>query len=224
MIQLYQSSSYIDRFTIYGERHSGTNFLEQCIKQTFGLELTYFYGFKHWFGFTKPETIRYHAKYPVLFIGIVRNPYQWLQGFYNAPHHVPKQNRSSFYKFLTNEWYSVDQHGYEMMHDRNFATRPNLTRYKNIFELRQQKNKYLLEVMPIIAQNYVLISYDSFIKNQHNHLNILKYRFNLSQINDSPIVHQKQKYILLDGQIKELINNNIDWSVEEPLGYYRDQL
>jgi hypothetical protein len=224
MLQLYQSSSYIERFTIYGERHSGTNFLDQCIKQTFGLDLTYFYGFKHWFGFTKPETIRYHPKYPVLFIGIVRNPYQWLQAFYNAPHNIPRENRVSFRHFLNNEWYSVDNNNNEIMQDRNFNTRPNLVRYKNIFELRQQKNKYLLEIMPIIAQNYALISYDSFVRNQQNHLNILQHRFNLRRINDPPEVLPKQKYILPEGEIKDLIDNNIDWSAEEPLGYERDRL
>lgn len=222
MIQLYQTSSYIDRYTIYGERHSGTNFLEQCIKQTFGLELTYFYGFKHWFGFTRPETIRYHAKYPVLFIGIVRNPYQWLQAFYNAPHHVPNHNSVHFDTFLTNEWYSHDNNRQEIMQDRNFNTMPNPRRYKNIFELRKEKNKYLLEIMPIIAQNYVLFSYDSFIKNQKNYLNILQHRFFLKRVGDPPEVMDKPKYQISRPEIKDLIDNNIDWSVEEPLGFFRE--
>lgn len=222
MIQLYQTSSYIERFTIYGERHSGTNFLEQCIKQTFGLDITYFYGFKHWFGFTKPEIIRHHAKYPILFIGIVRNPYQWLQAFYNAPHHVPNCNSVRFSSFLTNEWYSQDSNYQEILQDRNFTTMPNLRRYKNIFELRKEKNKYLFETMPIIAQNYVLFSYDSFIKNQKNYLNILQHRFFLKRVGDPPVVMDKPKYLISRPEIKDLIDNNIDWSAEEPLGFFKE--
>ncbi len=43
--------SAIKYFTIYGERCSGTNFLEETIKANFGLQITWKYGWKHFFGF-----------------------------------------------------------------------------------------------------------------------------------------------------------------------------
>ena len=108
------------------------------------------------------------------------------------------------------------------MYDRNFTTRPNLRRYKNIFELRKEKNKYLFEIMPIIAPNYVLFSYDSFIKNQKNYLNILQHRFFLNRVGEPPEVMDKPKYQISRPEIKELIDNNIDWSAEEPLGFFKE--
>lgn len=207
---------YIFNFTIYGERHSGTNFLEQCIKQQFGLDISYFHGFKHWMGFAKPEKIAYDRH--MLFIGIVRHPYDWLASFYSAPHHVPRCNTKSFHKFLTEEWYSVDYHGIEIMGDRNYTTKP-LQRYKNIFELRRNKSIYLNEVMPVLASNYVLLSYDSFLHNHKQYLNIIGDRFNLKTIGVAPQPISKP-LVQLDSKQINVINENIDWSVENALGYF----
>jgi hypothetical protein len=206
-------------FTIYGERHSGTNFLERCIKQKFGLNLTYFFGFKHFFGWMKPEKITYSRN--TLFIGIVRNPYDWLLSFYNAPHHVPKENKHDIKKFLTNEWYSIDYHKKEILTDRNFFAKPfNPTRpseiyslsprYKNIFELRRNKCVYLSQMMPMIASNYILISYDMFIKNHQTYLNIIGNRFAFKSIGEPPNLEKKSSYGIT-AEISDIINNNIDW-------------
>jgi hypothetical protein len=218
VLQLYRNSHYIDKFTIYGERHSGTNFLESCIKQQFELELTYFFGFKHWFGFTKPEIISYHSvARSTLFIGIVRNPYDWLCAMYLAPHHVPNHNRYNFYNLLTNEWYSVDSHNQEILYDRNYKTKQ---RYKNIFELRKEKCYYLSQIMPVIANNYVLLSYDSFLKNHFNYLNIIGRRFNLKNIGQPPSVIPKIS-AQFNHEQKNLIDSNLDWEIEESLGYFQ---
>lgn len=218
MLYLCRNSHYIDKFTIYGERHSGTNFLESCIKQQFGLDLTYFFGFKHWFGFTKPEIISYHPiARSTLFIGIVRNPYDWLGAFYNAPHHVPRFNSINIKTFLNNEWYSIDNNEQEIKYDRNFTTKPN-KRYINIFELRKIKCEYLSQMMPLFAKNYVLISYDSFLKNHYNYLNIIGSRFHLKKIGTPPTPYAKTSYNF-DLDIKNLIDSSLDWTVEESLGY-----
>ena len=59
MIQIYRDSHFIEKFSIYGERHTGTKFLEESIQSTFNIDITSFFGFKHWMGFTKPEIITY---------------------------------------------------------------------------------------------------------------------------------------------------------------------
>lgn len=219
MFQLYADSHYIEKFTIYGERHSGTNFLEQCIKSEFGLDITYFYGHKHFFGFNKPETIRYKNR-GVLFFGIVRDPYNWLSAFYNAPHHVPQQNRFNFTSFLTNEWYSVKLNGDEILDDRNFNTQPNPIRYKNIFELRKTKYEYLVDILPFVAQNYVLLRYEDFIRNHRKYLGIIQDRFRLKKIGNAPDAFVKRNIEVNDLE-KSIIDSNLDWSVEETLGYYQ---
>lgn len=221
MLQLCQyHSNPIFHYTIYGERHSGTNFLQQCIQNTFGLTLNSFFGSKHFFGWCKPETISYH-KYARnnLFIGIVRNPYNWIHSFYSLPHHVPKENSWNIEYFITNEWYSVDNVLIEIMTDRNFNCKPS-RRYKNIFEMRREKCLYLSQVMPLIAHNYILISYDLFIKNHNNYMNIIGQRFNLKKIGEPPQALHKTDGNF-DQRIKNIIDSNLDWSVEESLGYFK---
>lgn len=219
MLQLIRSKyEHIFNFTIYGERHSGTNFLEQCIRLQFGLDITYYHGFKHWFGFTKPESISCDRH--TLFIGIVRNPYDWILAFYNAPHHVPIQNAIKLENFLQNEWYSVDFHNKEILRDRNYSTLPDLKRYKNIFELRKQKSIYLSQIMPIISSNYILFSYDAFLYNHYTYLDLIGQRFDLKTIGKAPEVFMKPT-TELSPKIKDIIDSNIDWSVENSIGFFK---
>jgi hypothetical protein len=215
---IYRDSHYVDKFSILGERHSGTNFLAQCVHQKFGLEYTEYFHNKHFFGFCKPETITYKGR-NVIFFGIVRNPYDWIASFYNLPYHIPNVNSYSIEKFITNEWYSVDYENREILIDRNYAVNPHV-RYKNIFEMRKYKNIYISQIMPVVAPKYVLFSYDTFLKNYDNYLNIIGNIFNLKKIGQPPALQQKNPYIL-STEIKSIIDANIDWSVENSLGFYQ---
>lgn len=220
MLQICRSKSeLIFNFTIYGERHSGTNFLEKCIKQQFNLDITYFYDFKHFFGWRKPEAITYKGRH-TLFLGIVRNPYDWIAAFYYAPHNVPRENAYNINHFISNEWYSVNQQNKEIMEDRNFTKKNNPPRFRNIFELRNTKCLYLSHIMPVIASNYVLISYDTFLKNHTLYLNLIGDRFNLKKTGEPPEVEKKFAYGL-SPEIKSRIDDSLDWSIEESLGYFK---
>ena len=211
-----QYRSYIDQFVIYGERHSGTNLTEKIFVQKFGLTRSHFYGNKHWFGWTKPETIAYKNKH-VLFIGLVRNPYDWIMAMINLPHHVYHHRMVNLESFLLNEWYSTNNYNDEIIEDRNPITRQ---RYKNIFDMRTYKYRYLNEIMPVIAPNYVLISYDMLLKNYESYLNIIENRFYLKTIGSPPALQNKSSYGI-PNNIKSIIDNNVDWSLEESLGFYR---
>jgi hypothetical protein len=210
------SSAYIDKFVIYGERHSGTNFLEQCFKQTFDLDRTEYYGNKHFFGWAKPETISFRGKH-TLFIGIVRNPYDWIMATINLPHHIHRNRLLNISQLLTEEWYSTDYHDKEILEDRNFITKE---RYNNIFHMRTIKYQYLSQIMPIIATNYVLLSYDTWLKNYDNYLSIISNRFHLKKNIISPSVETKNPYLVPD-YIKSIIDSYCDWTLEESLGFYK---
>lgn len=218
MIQIYKDPHFIDKFTIYGERHTGTKFLEQSITSTFSLNVTYFFGFKHWLGFCKPETITYKDR-GTLFFGTTRHPYDWLNSFFNLPHHVPRENRNTFEHFLLNEWYSVNSQKQEITQDRNFNTPYPHTKYKNIFDLRKNKLKYLTLVMPEIAKNYVLVSYEFMTAHHEQFINLISNRFHLIK-RGSPAIPIIRPQIILDTKIKEIIDSNIDWSLESIFGYY----
>lgn len=217
MLQLYRTDPLlIFEYAIYGERHSGTNFLEQCMNSCFDIPRTSFYCHKHFFGWTKPETITYKARH-VLFIGIVRNPYDWIMAMHNVPHHIHPHRRWDLKTLILSEWSSVTDTLYEMKEDRNFITGE---RYKNIFELRQIKYNYLLNTMPIVAQNYVLISYEYFIKNHKNILSIIGEKFHLKKTGEPPESMVKHPYAITN-DIKEIIDSNLNWNLEEAFGYTR---
>jgi hypothetical protein len=66
--------------------------------------------------------------------------------------------------FLNNEWYSIheegEEKGSEMMDDRNIYTGE---RYKNIFEMRSTKYKYLLTDMKTKVKHYYFIRYEDLL-------------------------------------------------------------
>jgi hypothetical protein len=145
----------LKKVTIFGERCSGTNYLENLLTSNFDIEFTWSYGWKHFFGFTNLKDSD-----DVLFIGIVRNLTDWINSLYKNPHHLPPELIQNIQTFCDNEFYSIYEDNNEIMEDRNIDTNE---RYKNIFELRHIKNKFLVEKMPTLVKNYCLITYDDLI-------------------------------------------------------------
>ncbi|NCA30462.1 MAG: hypothetical protein EBS93_07085 [Chitinophagia bacterium] len=72
--------------------------------------------------------------------------------------------------------------------------------------------------MPVIAPNYVLFSYDTFLQNHDNYLSILQNRFYLKKIGEAPRPITKNSYSI-NPEIKTIIDNNLDWTLEESLGF-----
>jgi len=177
----------INKFTILGERCSGTVFLEQTILHNFDLSLTWEYGWKHFFGFNE-----YKDSDDTLFIGIVRDPYTWMNSLYKKPWHLEYFINED--EFLNREFYSRNSEkrwrhiwpdvkgitqrlNEEIMEDRNLFTGE---RYKNIFECRGIKLYYLMEEMPKKVDHYVLIRYEDLRDSFEETLKHLQQTFNLT--------------------------------------------
>ena len=161
------------KVTIYGERCSGTNYLEELLICNFDVEIVWEYGWKHFFGFNDLTNSD-----DTLFIGIIRNLEDWINSLYREKHHLPTHLTENIDTFLTNTFYSfyIDKTTYqitgdEIMSDRNIDTGE---RYKNIYELRLVKNKYLIEKMPNLVKNYCLITYDDLVDSFLDVMNKLK--------------------------------------------------
>jgi hypothetical protein len=152
------------KVTIYGERCSGTNYLEELLLSNFDVEIVWNYGWKHFFGFNDLTNSD-----DTLFIGIIRNLEDWINSLYREKHHLPTHLTENIDTFLTNTFYSIK--GDEIMDDRNIDTGE---RYKNIYELRLVKNKYLIEKMPKLVKNYCLITYDDLVDSFLDVMNKLK--------------------------------------------------
>lgn len=217
----------IQNFTIYGERCSGTTYLEELIKENFEINYVTNYIWKHFFGnydFKNDEN-----ENNTLFIGIIRHPIDWIDSFYNNQHHIPNRPKN-ISNFLLDEFYSIftdgKSSGKEIMDDRNMITG---NRYKNIFELRKIKNDYLINIMPTKVKNYILINYDNLINNSVIILQQIQHKFNLIPKNvsfkniltykgDNTNIYVKKQITITDNII-EIIKNNIDKEQEETLGY-----
>ena len=161
----------LKKYTIYGERCSGTNYLENIININFDVNLSWEYGWKHFFGF---QDDKLKNSDNTLFICIVRNLPDWINSFYREKHHLPlryKTNMSEEEKideFLNKEFWSFNDNNNnrdtskEIMEDRNIYTGE---RYKNIFELRHTKIKWMLEDLQIKIKNCIFIKYEDLINN-----------------------------------------------------------
>lgn len=239
-------------FVIYGERNSGTNYLEtiltgksyhehhniaafdipvinSSIKQKFDPD----HGHKHFFGFHS-DIIKQTKG--VIFIGIIRNPYDWIMGLSKTLHHIPPENHDII-SLLTNEWYSIEHnkkhidYGKELLDDRDFDTgklprinnysRQNLpVRYKNIFAMRSKKLRYLYDTMPIIAKNYEFIKYEDLCNDPWSIVTRWSKQYSLPL--NMPIMQPiKKEPYHIEPEIKKIIDNNIDWEIENKIGYYK---
>lgn len=166
----------LKKFTIYGERCSGTNYLENIITMNFDVNVTWEYGWKHFFGF---QDDLLQKSDDTLFICIVRNLPDWINSFYRDKHHLPlkyKKNiseKDKLNEFLNKEFWSFnDNNGNrdtskEILQDRNIYTGE---RYANIFELRHTKIKWMVEDLPTKVKNYIFIRYEDLINDFENTL------------------------------------------------------
>tara|TARA_B110000285_G_scaffold98421_1_gene112266 strand:- start:358 stop:1071 length:714 start_codon:yes stop_codon:yes gene_type:complete len=166
----------VNNFTIYGERCSGTSYLEGIITKNFNAKITWDFGWKHFFGFDDLSTPKAQD---TLFIAIVRDPVDWLNSLYKNPYHLPEHltpkplvgnlqtrinihNNNAFH-FLNDTFWSIHHDSTaENIKDRNIFTKQ---RYKNIFEMRHTKLKFLIETMPTKVNHYILVRHEDLLNN-----------------------------------------------------------
>ena len=236
----------IKKFTIHGERCSGTNFLEQAILENFEIELTWEHGSKHFFCFNEYNKRDYDD---TLYIGIIRNPIYWLNSFSKELHHVPNVNKKCLQNFLFNKFYSVNDeihpepkmnsYFFKMsvpkinninLYDLNYT---NNLKYNNVFELRKLKNKYLMEIMPTKVKNYILINYENLLFNYQETLDLIKTKYNLKAkytlYKEIKVYKKSDKYnfvkqreITFTPEIVDILWQHLDKKQELSLGYYKD--
>ena len=235
----------IKKIIIYGERCSGTNFLENVILENFNVEISWEQGSKHFFCFNVYSKRNFDD---TLYIGIIRDPIYWINSFSKELHHIPEINRQNLKNFLFNKFYSVNDeielapklqtilfnnkprkiYRYSTMkEDLNYVTNKV---YKNIFELRKLKNEYLMNIMPTKVKNYTLIKYENLLTNYEETLELIKNKFNLIQKYPTfkKIKNYKksdtynfvqQRQITLTPFVIDIIWKNLDINQELSLGY-----
>jgi hypothetical protein len=134
----------IKRIQIFGERCSGTNYLEALLANNLpDTPVCWDYGFKHFF----PQA-RLDDSADSLFVIIYRHPLDWLRSLYRSPWHVaPGLRNIPFPEFIRSEWWCVwdedagisrsdSRYGSEMMMER----RPDTgARFTDVLAMRTAK-------------------------------------------------------------------------------------
>ena len=171
----------ITHFKIYGERCSGTNYLHNVLLKNFEIDPCEKYGNKHFFKFREYD----EDESNVLFIGIVRDIYHWINSFWKCQYHLPDSLTENVHAFLNNEFYSINENdgGYEIMGDRNIYK--NNFRYKNILEARSLKTKFLMNELPKHVSHYIFICYEDLQNDFENVMKRLQTEFNLTVISEN---------------------------------------
>lgn len=208
---------------IYGERCSGTNYLEALIKLNFNAEITRKFGHKHFFGFNNLENSD-----DTLFICIVREPVDWLNSLFTKPYHIFMKNIKNVDIFLSSEICSK-HNGSEIITDRNIYTNE---RYKNILELRHIKLKYMIDDLPNKVKNYLFVRYEDLLSdfdivmNKIKNFNIeildhAKFPLNTKKYKGNGYIYKKKYY---DNITKQTVYENINFCnyYEKKIGYVVD--
>ena len=151
----------IEKFCVFGERCSGTTYLENLIESNFGLPMTDEFGLKHFWNMTD-----FSNNSSTLFIGIERELISWLDSFAKSPHQVqpycPFDYEALFFKPIRSYYQG------EMVED-----------YENIIECRMTKSNIIHTLFPNILEHYFFITYEELVANPIEFLHIIQKRFQL---------------------------------------------
>jgi hypothetical protein len=225
----------IRSFQIFGERASGTNYLEQLLKKNFPSYLiTWKYGWKHfpcWYDTpwvthfhydTAPEYSQLSGSQDALVIVIFRNPYDWLRSFYSNPWHIAKNfNRSSFSRFIREKW-RLEEHTFH--YDLNPHT---LCCFQNVLEMRTAKIKNLLKIKQK-APNVYYINYETLRDQPAKCIAEMSRLFKLRAVRPfQPVTRYKggnaryipKRYPPIFREDLLHINRSLDEAVEKKIGY-----
>jgi hypothetical protein len=206
-IILKTNKQLIKNFTIFAERHCGTKFLEKWIKNSFDIPLIWKYGWKHFWTHNNKIIPDSHN---TLFIGMVRNPYNWIPAMYKKPYHIILEPKITLLNFINCKIISIGEKGHLLERE-----------YTDIFSLREIKNQHLLNTMPCICENYLLLNYESLFNINiifdeiASNFKLPKYEFYSNNLVQS-------RYILSALELDH-INKNLNWQTENFIGYTNHQ-
>jgi|APSaa5957512576_1039674.scaffolds.fasta_scaffold00035_21 hypothetical protein len=216
----------ISKIQLFGERHSGTTWLEYLIRDNIReVEIVFNHGWKH-------GLPNYNSLIPIpedtLFLIIHKNPYSWLLGMFEHPHHLPELAMVSWEDFLSNDFRS-----YDIITEQKIVET-----FDNIFKCREEKIALFLLLRKVV-KNIEFIKYEELLENPKIELDFLAIKYNLA-IWDSTIILEKyclesaisietfnkkdfylkeEFFKKIPQHIIEYITANLNWKLEEQIGY-----
>ncbi len=236
----------ITYFTIYGERCSGTNFVRKLIYDNFDLLFANLpenshAGWKHWFG--HPENVEAIQKSQgwCLVLSIVRNPVDYLVSFFQHPHHQTPERTKDFETFLTTEFWSTGKEG-EVVFDRDMNNPQR--RYKDIFEMRAAKIRFMLQKLPSLTTDQAFMTFEDLKATPEKYLAQWAEKWKLPRLADEWVVEKRriqpqksawfrfdfsdtpmpESYTIDDPKIKEIVRSRLDFEAEALAGYDKESI
>jgi len=206
---------------IFGERCSGTNFLEKLIRSNLHIPIRFPLGWKH-FPISYEELVAseyLEQEEKVLIICIVRNLNDWLRSLHSTPHHAWAMRRYSFSGFLRAPWQTAEP--------RDRSKDGGLL--KNVLALRAFKMKEFLRHKQHFS-NFYFINYEVLKAYPAEVLADIASRYDLDC---SPLFHDVKIYKGYRGQQNyrpkayqpisqedaDYIKDNADLEIEKVAGY-----
>ncbi len=220
-----QASTKLTRRKVWGERCSGTNFVDALLVRNFA-ELEKKGGQWEWkHGLARTNSGAEHR----LNIFVVRDPFTWAQSFYRNPWHLPVRLRSrTFSEFIRMEWVGVfyDQGKYtpERPADRHPVEH---RRFHDIWEMRAVKLRHALFAASQIP-NGVFVRYEDVSSQPELFVQELAQRFGLTNAAFTPITDYKgearrsydaKRYDEMQDEDRAHILSRLDHQLEAFCGY-----
>lgn len=204
--------SKIEYIQIFGERNSGTHFITQLFRSRLkNIEVGSKFGWKH--GFVHDFTLTEEEQQKVLVVCVFKNPYAWFKSMHKKPYYAPQMLKLNFSGFLRATWICYKGKG---LHDRDYEKFPltdknewliernpiRKNRIANVVYLRNNKNKYFLELKSKI-KNVEYIKYEDLLKNDEKIINEIASKYNLEKrVNykkvDSKITSLSEEQVAFD--------------------------
>lgn len=230
------------KFTIYGERCTGTNFIRKLVVDNFELDMVQLpdpiFGWKHFFGH-EHNMSAIKSSMDCVIISIVRNPIDTLMSFWRNPHHQHPDRLVDLKTFLTGEFYSVYSKTALNEHwlDNNFED--GARRFKNIFEMRAVKGRFLFSTIPTLTSNCVFMRHEDLKSDPVKILTEIEAKFGLTRKFSEFVIEQKrvapqsehwnkfnlseiplrENYVVEDPEIRDIIKIHLDFETEALIGY-----
>lgn len=207
---------------IFGERCSGTNFLEDLlVANGHGVTVTDKYGHKHLFNRFKPRPV---PDTGAVYIFIYRNPYDWLRSLNEKPHHT-KYWDMPFSAFIRKRPWVCD-----VYHGKNFAhERGEIIEYYegNVIDVRNDKNRTFDRLwLPMYSAN---VRYEDLRRDPEGTVRRVAALLNIPlkpgafqnvmTTDKGERSYERKAYKPISQTDLDFINQSLDWGQEARIGY-----
>eukprot|EP00040_Diaphanoeca_grandis_P026748 m.150236 g.150236 ORF g.150236 m.150236 type:complete len:348 (+) comp30715_c2_seq4:176-1219(+) len=211
-------------------------------------------GFKHMFRGTllnesELQTVRETSNKGALWLLVVRNPCDWMDGMYRIPWYIcnpldkisggcqpdPKRfyghgvNRAAVLnmtrlEFMKTSWVDAAQWFQQHKHaPKKYRTRTpdwSTATYSNIFELRTFKLRLMLQIMEAVPHNFKVVHLDQLELSTDRFLRSIHVEFNVTREGTaSARARPHLRVLCLSDEERQVAHAHLDWDVESKFGF-----